>query len=75
MASWVGWKWTGAVGCQTRLIKLVDRLDLGYGREESKTTWASSVSICEAGLASCWDVNGGQVWESKPRIYLQSCEV
>ena len=26
------------IGSQTRLIKLVDRPDLGYGREESKTT-------------------------------------
>lgn len=38
MASRVGWRWAGVIGCQTCLIKLVDRPDLGYGREESKTT-------------------------------------
>lgn len=75
MASQVGWKWAGVIGCQTCLIKLVDGPDLGYGREESKTTRASSASLCEVGLAICWDVNGGQVWESKPWICLRSCEV
>lgn len=43
--------------------KAVDRPDLGYGRESQHCPGLSSVSICEAGLVSCWDVNGGQVWE------------
>lgn len=60
MASRVGWKWAGVIGCQTCLIKLVDRPDLGYGREESNTTRASSASTSEAGLAICWNVIGGE---------------